>query len=45
MKKPIIPLKILKKDVKDIMARSGRPKTSNDGSTTLAENFVYVPNL
>jgi hypothetical protein len=42
MEKASYPLKILKKDVKDVMARSGRTKTMNNGSTTLAENFVYV---
>ena len=32
-KKPVVSLKILKKDVKDITARSGKPKTSNNRPT------------
>jgi hypothetical protein len=41
-KNQFITIEILKKDVKDVMARSGRPKTLNNGPTTFTENFVYV---
>jgi len=42
-KKPVIILRILKKDVRDIMARFGRPKTLNNGSTNPHETFGYFP--
>jgi len=42
-KNQFITIEIVKKDVKDVMARSRRPKTLNNVSTTLAENFVCVP--
>jgi hypothetical protein len=33
MEKPVVTLEILKEDVRDLMAGSGRPKTMNNGST------------
>jgi len=42
IEKAVVTIEILKKDVKDILAWSGRTKTLNNGSITLTETFVYV---
>jgi hypothetical protein len=43
MEKPVATLEILKNDVRDLIARLGRPKTMNNGSTNHTETFVCVP--
>jgi len=44
-KKPVITLKILKKDVRDRMARSGKLKTLNNGSTSPHWNLRLCPTI
>jgi hypothetical protein len=41
--KPVVTLEILKNDVRDLIARLGRPKTMNNGSTNPDRNLRLCP--
>jgi hypothetical protein len=43
MEKPVVTSEILKNNVKDLIARSGRPKTMNNESTNPHQNLRQCP--